>query len=107
MSYAKTINHAYNRTGALFQQKFKRKEISSDAYYTSVIQYIHANPIAAGLCSSYEDWEFSSYNAIIGTQSTKIKRDEVLDWFGGREMFIKVHRERKLDREEVRSFLYS
>ena len=106
MSYAKGINHAYKRTGALFQQKFKKKEIISDGYFTSIIQYIHANPITAGLCRSYEDWEFSSYNAIIGNQPTKIKRDDVLEWFGGRAMFIKIHQERKLDREEMKYFLY-
>ena len=106
MTYAKGINSVYNRTGALFQQKFKKKEITDDSYFTSIIQYIHANPIAAGLCNSYEDWEFSSYNAIVGTNPTKIKREEVIDWFGNKDIFIKVHRERELEREKVRKFLF-
>ena len=106
MAYAKGINKAYSRTGALFQQKFKKKEITDDGYFTSIIQYIHANPIAAGLCNSYEDWEFSSYNAIIGNKPTKVKREEVIEWFGNREIFITVHKERELEREKIREFLF-
>ena len=106
ISYAKSINSVYDRTGSLFQSKFKKKEITNDGYFTSIIQYIHANPIAAGLCKSYGDWEFSSYNAIIGTQPTKVKREEVIEWFGSREIFIKVHQERKLEREDIRSYLF-
>ncbi len=106
MAYAKGINNVYNRTGALFQQKFRKKEITDDGYFTSIIQYIHANPIAAGLCGSYEDWEFSSYNAIIGTTPTKVKREEVIEWFGSKEIFIKVHQERELEREQIRRFLF-
>ena len=106
ISYAKSINSVYDRTGSLFQSKFKKKEIADDSHFTSIIQYIHANPIAAGLCISYEDWDFSSYNAIIGTLPTKVKREEVIEWFGNKEIFIKVHQERKLEREDIRKFLF-
>lgn len=106
ISYSKTINKAYDRTGSLFQVRYKQKEITDDGYFTSIIQYIHANPQAAGLCNTYEDWEFSSYNAIIGSQPTKVKREEVLEWFGNKEIFIKVHKERELEREQIRQFLF-
>ena len=106
MAYSKGINKAYSRTGALLQQKFKKKEITDDGYFTSIIQYIHANPVAAGLCKTYEDWEFSSYKAIIGTSITKVKREEVIEWFGNKEIFIRVHRERELEREKLRQYLF-
>jgi hypothetical protein len=32
ISYAKTINKAYGRTGALFQRPFGRREVASDEY---------------------------------------------------------------------------
>ena len=72
ISYAKAINKKYNRTGALFQQKFKRKEISNDFYFSWLVQYIHMNPVKAGLCKNAADWRFSSYNAIINNKPTKI-----------------------------------
>jgi putative transposase len=105
IAYSKSINKAYDRTGALFQQKFKRKEITDDGYFTSVVQYIHANPIEAKLCNNYEEWEFSSYNAIVGNGNTKIKKEYVLEWFGNKEVFIKVHYEREIENEKIERYL--
>lgn len=107
ISYAKSINKAYHRTGSLFQAKFKKKEITDDGYFTTIIQYIHANPVKAKLCSKYRDYKYSSYNAIVETGSTKIKRKEVLEWFGNQEIFIKVHEERKLEMELIEKFIFS
>jgi putative transposase len=106
IAYAKGINKAYNRTGALFQQKFKKKYIDDDAYFTTLIQYIHANPVTANLCMEYADWEFSSYNSIIKNSTTLIKRKEVIDWFGSVELFIKIHQERKLSLDAFKEFLF-
>ena len=107
IAYAKSINKAMDRTGSLFQSKFKKKEITDNSYFTDVIQYIHANPVTAKLCNTYSEYTYSSYNAIINTSATKIKRQEVLDWFGNREVFIKVHEERKLEMEKIEAFLFS
>ena len=107
ISYSKGINKAYNRTGSLFQSKFKKKEIVDNSYFTSIIQYIHANPIKAKLCCRYEEFKFSSYNAIIGYGITNVKRQEVLEWFGNRDIFIKVHEEKKLDMEQIEKFLFN
>ena len=107
ISYAKGINKALGRTGSLFQSKFKKKEITDNAYFKGIIQYIHANPIKAGLCNAYTDYKYSSYNAIINSGETKLKRQDVLEWFGNREEFIKVHEERKLEIEKIEKFIFS
>jgi REP element-mobilizing transposase RayT len=91
ISYAKSINKANGRTGSLFQPRFKKKKITDNAYFTTIIQYIHANPIKSKLCSDYSSYKFSSYNAIINSTPTKIKRQKVLEWFGNREQFLKIH----------------
>ncbi len=101
ISYAKSINKAYNRTGSLFQAKFKKKGITDDGYFTTIIRYIHANPVKAELCSKFEDYRYSSYNAILSTYNTKIKREEVLNWFGGKEMFLKMHEARRREIQET------
>ena len=75
-SYSRAINIQVERTGSLFQQNCKAKEIAlfdqqinsynySD-YLLVCFNYIHQNPIKAGLVSSLEDWEFSSYKDYIG-----------------------------------------
>lgn len=107
ISYAKSINKAYKRTGSLFQSKFKRKEITDNSYFTTIIQYIHANPLKAKLCSAYDEYKYSSYKAITDTGITKIKRTEVLEWFGNRKVFIKVHEEIKLEVEKIEQFIFS
>ena len=107
ISYAKSINIAYNRTGSLFQAKFKKKEITDNSYFTSIIQYIHANPLKAKLCQAYDEYKYSSYKAITDNGFTKIKRAEVLEWFGNKEVFIKVHEERKPEIEKIEQFIFS
>lgn len=106
MSYAKSINKKYKRTGSLFQRKFKSKPVLEESYFTTIVQYFHFNPVKAGLCKKPKDWKFSSYNAIVSTKPTKLKRDEVLEWFGGCENFIKIHEERQLDIEMIETLLF-
>ncbi len=93
ISYAKSINKRYERTGSLFQYKFKRKPVTNADYLMRLIMYIHANPVDAKLCSDFEDWRFSSYNAVLGDMPTEIKRHEVLELFDGRKNFIAWHKE--------------
>lgn len=61
-SYSKAINVQEKRTGSLFQQKTKAKEVadSYDGYATTAFHYIHQNPLKAGLVDRLEDWEYSS-----------------------------------------------
>jgi putative transposase len=104
MSYAKAINKQENRTGGLFQQKFKRKEVSGSHYFSQVILYIHMNPVMAGLCGEAQDFTYSSFNTIISDAFTNIKRCEVLDWFGGVAEFLRIHKERAIDIQNVKNF---
>lgn len=91
ISYAKAINKGYDRTGSLFQNRYKRKEIDSDSYLSTIIAYIHLNPIRANLAKQPEDWKYSSYQAFVSDQPTQISKDEVLEWFGGVDQFIQFH----------------
>lgn len=43
--YAKYFNEKYDRTGALFQGRTKRKLITTDAYFLYILHYIHFNPL--------------------------------------------------------------
>jgi len=106
ISYAKAINKKYKKTGALFQQKYKRKEVDNDFYLSGLIQYIHMNPVKAGLCDNFLNWRFSSYGAIVSGKPTKVCVSEVLDWFGGLARFIQTHLEKVLDENHVRKFLF-
>ena len=105
ITYAKAINSAYDRTGSLFQYKFKRKIIDKQKYLTRLIVYIHLNPIRLGLCKHPSDWKFSSYNSILSTYSTKVKKEVVLDWFGRKGDFIELHKTYR-DFQKIRDLLW-
>ena len=90
-SYAKAFNKAYRRTGSLFERPFRRIEVDADTYFTQLVAYIHQNPERHGLVADFRDWPFSSYQAILSHAPTRVQRDEVLDWFGGRDNFVDFH----------------
>lgn len=92
-SYAKSYNKKYERKGALWIDYTKRFEINSDSYLTAVINYIHQNPVKHGFTRTPEDWVFSSFNSITSTKPSLLKREEVINWFGSRELYHEFHRE--------------
>ncbi len=92
ISYSKAINSRYNRVGHLFQGRFKLEEVTSDSYFTRIITYIHQNPLVARLVKRLEDYQYSSYKSCLSAKSSLLKRQEVLEWFGGLEGFVDDHK---------------
>ena len=66
-SYAQYVNGKYGRTGSLFKQKAKGKclDEGDDNYPFTAFQYIHQNPLKAGLVTKMEDWKYSSFSDFI------------------------------------------
>lgn len=44
----------------VWHREFWDRYIRDDAHYRTVVNYIHMNPVKAGLCASPEDWRWSS-----------------------------------------------
>ncbi len=87
-AYAKAINKRYNRVGSLFQERFRRKEITNIQYFTSLIGYIITNAVKHGLAKRAEEYRYGAYHAIVSEKATLLLRNEVIEWFGGRQQFI-------------------
>lgn len=90
-SYTQAYNKMFLRKGGLFRSRFKRREINDDHYLTSVIAYIHRNPVHHGFTKTFEEWAWSSYQTILDERPTFLKREEVLQWFGNRDEFVGFH----------------
>ena len=73
-AYAQAYNKENNRSGSLFKNRFQRKKINEKKYIMALIQYIHLNPVDAGLCTYVGDWAFSSYHAILSKHNSIIKK---------------------------------
>jgi REP element-mobilizing transposase RayT len=90
-AYTQAINKKHKRTGKIFQSKFKRKLIDSEEYLKNIIYYIHHNPVHHGFCKSMNLYPWSSYETIVSTKNTNLKRNEVVDMFGNISNFIEYH----------------
>ena len=93
ISYAMAFNKENNRQGSLFINPFRRVEVADDAHFTQLIIYHHANILKHTGQKNFQHYRWSSYQSILSDKPTHLKRDIVLDWFGGKEQFIKIHRE--------------
>jgi putative transposase len=92
-SYTKAFNKMYGRKGGLFMDYLKRSRAKNENDFTTFIWYIHKNAVKHQLTKSIGSWEFDSYNPILSDTPTFIKRDEVIEWFGGREAYIRFHQQ--------------
>ena len=54
-------NIKYERSGHLFQDRFKSEPVETDEYLLTVIRYIHQNPLKAELCKNVSDYQYSSF----------------------------------------------
>jgi REP element-mobilizing transposase RayT len=90
-AYARAFNRAYGRTGALFQRPFGRVPVTTDAHFTRLITYIHQNPQKHGFVSDFREWPYSSYHAHLSDKATRLRRDDVLAWFNGRQQLEVAH----------------
>lgn len=61
ISYAGYYNQKYQRTGHVFQDRYKSEAIDNDAYFLNALRYILKNPEKAGICRA-EDYFWSSYD---------------------------------------------
>ncbi|PWK22095.1 hypothetical protein LV89_03480 [Arcicella aurantiaca] len=90
-SYAQAINKGYSRTGGLFEEPFRRILVNNDAYFTELIYYIHHNPQKHGFVNDFRTYSHSSYHSHLSNALTKLKREEVLEWFGNNKEFERFH----------------
>jgi len=58
--YVPWFNRKYDRSGHLFQDRFKSGAVESDAYFIAALIYIYQNPVKAGLCAQSQDYRWSS-----------------------------------------------
>ncbi|UOQ96365.1 transposase [Hymenobacter sp. 5317J-9] len=72
-AYSQGLNEELGRKGALFQPKTKGKLLDGPfcevGYPLLCFQYIHQNPLRAGLSADLADWPYSSYRDYAGLRS--------------------------------------
>ncbi len=64
--YATWFNIKYQRSGALFSNRYKSEAVEDERYYLGLIRYIHQNPLKAGIVQTIEEYPYSSYTEYTG-----------------------------------------
>ena len=49
VKFVRWYNRKYDRTGNLFQERYKSEPVNNTRYFQTVFRYIHQNPLHAGL----------------------------------------------------------
>jgi len=69
--YAVAFNLRHERSGHLFQNRYKALICEEDSYFLELVRYIHLNPLRARLIASYPElarYPWSGHAAIMGGQ---------------------------------------
>jgi len=58
--YVYYFNHVYDRTGGLFEGRYRATVIDNETYWFTCARYVELNPIRAGLAVRPEEYRWSS-----------------------------------------------
>jgi putative transposase len=87
--YAVSFNLRHQRSGHLFQNRYKSIVCEEDAYMLELIRYIHLNCIRAGLVKdmqALDRYRWSGHSVLMGYEDRPWQaKDEVLSYFGRRQ----------------------
>jgi len=64
-------NHILKRQGQLWQKEYFDRFIRNERQFVEIVDYIHHNPVKAGLCNDPKEWTFSSAwleNSVLSTK---------------------------------------
>jgi REP element-mobilizing transposase RayT len=100
VTYTNRFNSRHDRSGHLFQGRFKNMLVENDAYLLQLSYYIHRNPLRAGLVKRLASYKWSSYRAYAYGKA-------VLPWLNTElilSQFVNVDDQHSAYREHAQSY---
>ncbi len=88
-TYVRYFNKRHNRSGTLWEGRYKSSLIDSEGYLLTCMAYIDLNPVRAGLAESAEDFSWSSYKHLAGQSIDKLVTPHALYWGLGNTPFAR------------------
>lgn len=85
--YVPWFNHKYERTGGLFEGRFRTSLIDTDRYFMTCSRYIELNPVRAQMVAGPGDYPWSSYAHHAGAKVDTLVADHALFWALGNTPF--------------------
>jgi len=120
--YARYFNEKYQRTGTLFEKRYKRILITKESHFIHLPYYIHCNPLdlkypewrkrelkdLKGAIDFLSSYRWSSHLDYCGKNNfpSVTQRKFLLDYFGGEKEYQKSIKEwlRSFDIENIKEF---
>jgi len=98
--YAVNYNNRKNRTGKLYQNRFKSILCDKEEYLLQLIRYIHLNPIRVGLVKTLSELDrspWTGHSVLIGNKKA--------GWMGTEEVLCNFGETVKKARKEYKAFV--
>jgi hypothetical protein len=67
--YTRWVNWRQNRSGHLFQGRYKAVLVDADVYLQELTRYIHVNPVRAKMVKDPEDYPWSGHRVYLGLET--------------------------------------
>ena len=83
--YVRYVNRAYERTGTLWEGRYKAGAVDSDDYLLRVYRYIELNPVRASMVAHSGEYRWSSYGKNSG--------DTEIDWLTPHAVYLALGRD--------------
>ena len=81
VKFVRWYNKKYQRSGYLFQDRYKSEPVNDMRYFRTVFRYIHQNPFHAGMEKTLGMYPWSSYNDYINMDASFVDINTVFDLF--------------------------
>lgn len=65
-AYARRKQRRVPTTGHLFERRYRASLVDTDAYWLTLVRYIHRNPVEAGIVADCADYPWSSHGSYLG-----------------------------------------
>ncbi len=100
-NYVRYVNWAYERTGTLWEGRYRAAPIDSEAHFLSCCRYIELNPVRARMASHPREYPWSSYRAHAHGANDALVSDHALYRMLGRSTREREKAYRELFRENL------
>jgi putative transposase len=99
-AYTTYFNVKQDRSGHLFQGRYKAILVDRDEYAKELSRYIHLNPVRARIVEVPEEYEWTSYMFYIGRKKKPewLNTDFILGYFGRKKSLVEKEYHQFVDR---------
>lgn len=87
--YVRYFNDSQQRSGTLWEGRYKSTLIQTERYLLACMAYIDLNPVRAGMVTQASDYPWSSHGHYIGLRTDKLLTPHPLVWALGNTPFAR------------------